>query len=58
MTLIMILLGGLAFLATLLFTKLNFKKAFGAFFACVLLGLLIDVFLASYATLLLGYLTH
>lgn len=58
MTLIMILLGALAFVGTLVFTKLNFKKAFGVFFACVALGLIIDVFLASYATLMLGYLTQ
>lgn len=54
MTILMTLIGVLAFVLTLIFTKINFKKAFGVFFAFIAVGILIDVFLASYATLLIG----
>lgn len=58
MTILMTLLGGVAFVLTLLFTKLNFKKGFGVFFAFLAIGLLIDVFLASYASLLISSLSQ
>lgn len=58
MTVLMTFLGVIAFVLTLVFTKLNFKKAFGVFFALIATGIFIDLFLASYATLLIGSLTH
>lgn len=58
MTILMTLLGAIAFVLTLLFTKLNFKKGFGVFFAFIAIGLLIDVFLASYANLLFATISH
>lgn len=58
MTIIMTLFGGVAFVLVLLFTKLNFKKGFGVFFAFIAIGLLIDVFLASYANLMISAISN
>lgn len=58
MTILMTLLGVLFAMLTLLFTKLNFKKAAGVFFAFLFVGVFVDMFLATYATLVIGSLTH
>lgn len=54
MTILMTFLGILAFVVVFVFTKFNFKKALTAFFAFVLVGIIVDLFLASYATLLIN----
>lgn len=54
MTILMTFIGVLAFVVVFVFTKFNFKKALTAFFAFVVVGILVDVFLASYATMLIN----
>lgn len=54
MTILMTFIGVIAFVVVFVFTKFNFKKALTAFFAFVAIGILVDLFLASYATLLIN----